>query len=543
MPNNVYIQTPGENDYDTLLKNIDNPDGGKLDITISNGRLLLSAKQALYVYSESYQSRRTIGNILLGDAIQNINPTQTFYIGNNQYFMADYNLGLLSVNDADRVYGEAIQPNGPYSHRSFSMTTDGTKVWVASGGHGDFWDATWTKDGLYCFDGYSWTSFNNRNKNFPDSIRDVSNITVHPQNKDLVYIGTWGRGMVEMNNGVVTKVYDSTNSPLQKRYEAPGQGEFVAGIAFDSKGLMWIANSNVPNLLLTLDKSGNWETNYLRSSSNFREISTLMIDSYDNKWMIGRHNTMIVYNEKNGGTVRLIGSDQGLEHRPYSMAEDKNGNLWVGTSGGIYIIRNLYNILTLDNGSFYPVNIDRPKLTLGGFVDYLLSNETIIHIAVNGANEKWCLSNKQGIYKISGDGMEELEHFTVQNSPLFSDNMMAACITDNGEVFMATDQGIVSYRDEATTGTSTNSNVYAFPNPVKPEYQGPVAISGVVDMADIKITDVAGNLVYATQAKGGQAIWYAKDFNGKRVRTGVYVVFITNEDGTETTVTKIMVLN
>jgi ligand-binding sensor domain-containing protein len=188
---------------------------------------------------------------------------------------------------------------------------------------------------------------------------------------------------------------------------------------------------------------------------------------------------------------------------------------------------------------------------LGGHVDYLLKGELINYIVVNGANEKWCLSSKNGVYKITSDGTAEIFHIAAQNcpfcsdniSPLLSDNMMAACITDNGEVFMATEQGIVSYRDEATKGTSTNSNVYAFPNPVKPDYQGPIAISGVVDMAEIKITDVAGNLVYATQAKGGQAIWDAKNFNGKRVKTGVYIVFITNEDGTETTVTKVMVLN
>ncbi|MDR2971264.1 MAG: T9SS type A sorting domain-containing protein [Bacteroidales bacterium] len=268
-----------------------------------------------------------------------------------------------------------------------------------------------------------------------------------------------------------------------------------------------------------------------------------MIDSYDNKWLIDRAGLIIVYNEKNGGIVREIGAAAGLDARAYFVAEDKNENMWVGTNDGIFVIRNLYNISASNNGNLYPITIDRPKLTLGGHVDYLLKGEMINYIVVNGANEKWCLSGKQGVYKISSDGTTELFHLTAQNSSLLSNNMMAACITDNGEVFLATDQGIVSYRDEATKGTSTNSNVYAFPNPVKPDYQGPIAISGVVDMADIKITDVAGNLVYSTQAKGGQAIWNAKDFNGKRVKTGVYIVFITNEDGTETTVTKIMVLN
>jgi ligand-binding sensor domain-containing protein len=420
---------------------------------------------------------------------------------------------------------------------------------VASGGHDDFWYMSWIGDGLYCFDGYSWTSFNSGNGKLPPGIRDVSNITIHPQNKDLIYAGTWGKGVLEMNmNDGKVVVYDSSNSPLQKRCQAPDQGEFVAGIAFDSKGVMWVANSNANNLLVTRDKTGVWASHHLGGEYDCRwEIRNMIIDSYDNKWMVDRLGRLIVYNEKNGGEVRVIGSAAGLEGRAYSIAEDKNQNIWVGTDDGIFVIRSLYNILSNNT-----INIDRPKLTLGGHVDYLLKGETVIQIVVNGANEKWCLSNKQGIYKITGDGMSEIFHLTDQDCrpislgnihPLLSNNMMALCITDNGEVFMATEQGIVSYRDEATKGTSSNSNVYAFPNPVKPDYQGPIAIRGVVDMAEIKITDVAGSLVYSTQAKGGQAIWDARDFNGKRVTTGVYIVFITNEDGTETTVTKIMVLN
>ena len=541
--NSIYTQTPLEDDCTVLRSSIYNPGGGKVNITISNDRLLICSYQHVSIYTESYESYRSIRDVNLGDTIQRVNPTQAFYVGNNQYFIADYNVGLIFVKNMANMSGEAIEPNGPHSHRSFSMTTDGTKVWVVAGGHDDFWASSWIRDGLYCFDGYSWRSFNYRNGVFPDTIRDFSSIVIHPQNKDRLYIGTWGCGLVEMDNGVLVNVFDASNSPLEKRFEAPSQGEFVAGVAFDSKGLLWVANSNASNLLLTYDKAGIWTSHYLGVRFSRREVEKLMIDRYDNKWLLDRSGVLIVYNEKNGGTVREIGAAAGLNDRPFSIAEDKNGNLWVGTRDGVYIIRNTYNILASNNGSFYPVSIDRPKLTMGGHVDYLLKGETIVHITVNGANEKWCLSNKQGVYKITSEGTSEIFHLTAQNSPLFSNNMLSSCITNNGEVFMATEQGIVSYRDEATKGTATNSNVYAFPNPVKPDYQGIIAINGVVDMAEIKITDVAGNIVYSTRAKGGQGIWDAKDFNGKRVATGVYIVFITNEDGTETTVTKIMVLN
>ena len=535
----IYTQTPLKDDYTLLKDNINNPEGGKLDISVSNNQLLISVNQNLFVYSESYQSNKVINNVHLGDTVQTAKPTQAFHVGNNQYFISDYNLGLLYINSMNPVAGEIIAPNGPYSHRAFDMTTNGTKVFVSSGGHSDFWAPSWTSDGFYCFDGYSWSSFNSRNKKIPNDIFDVSSIAIHPQNKDLIYVATWGSGIIEMNNGVITNIFNDSNSPLQKRVEDPNQGEFVAGIVFDSKGMMWVANSNANNLLLTRDKTGTWATHYLGSKYAKREVSRLFIDSYDNKWLVERNGLLFVYNEKDGGVIREIGPSTGLDNaKAYYVTEDKNQNMWIGTNDGIFIVRNLYNVL-----SDGPINIDRPKLILGEHVDYLLKGEMINFIVVNGANEKWCLSSKQGVYKITGDGTEELFHLTAQKTPLFSDNMMAACITDKGEVFMATEQGIVSYRDGATKGTESNNNVYAFPNPVKPDYQGTIAICGVVDMAEIKITDVAGNIVYSTQAKGGQAIWNAKDFNGNRVKTGVYIVFITNEDGTETTVTKIMVLN
>ncbi|MDR2971265.1 MAG: hypothetical protein LBU83_04965 [Bacteroidales bacterium] len=251
---NVYTQTPLKDDH-TVLKNIGNPSGGKLDITVSNNQLLLSANRNVFIYSESYQSSKTISEVHLGDTTRTTNPTQAFHIGNNQYFIADNSLGLLFINSMNPVAGEVIQPNGPYSHRSFNMTTDGTKVWIASGGHTDLWAKWWTRDGFYCFDGYSWTSFNSSNGTLSGEILDISNITVHPQNKDIIYLGTWGNGLVEIKKGEAPKIYNSTNSPLKKRCEAPDQGEFVAGVAFDSKGVMWVANSNSSNVLLTCDKT------------------------------------------------------------------------------------------------------------------------------------------------------------------------------------------------------------------------------------------------------------------------------------------------
>ena len=150
-------------------------------------------------------------------------------------------------------------------------------------------------------------------------------------------------------------------------------------------------------------------------------------------------------------------------------------------------------------------------------------------------------TENSGIYLLSEDGLEEIQHFTKENSPLLSNNIIDIVIDHiTGEVFIGTDYGLVSYRSDATSGEINQGEVVVFPNPVRESYFGPIAISGLVNNANIKITDVSGNLVFEDFAKGGQAVWYGKNYAGERVSSGIYLVFCTDENGVEKTVTKIL---
>lgn len=519
------------------------------DITQTNGQLLISGWTRVFVHENANLKypKYAFRDVIIENSTLTIEPKTTFHIGNNQYFIADEKSGLLFIQDAENAFAEKIEPNGPYTASAFRMGAYGEDVWVAAGGHSVFWAPSWKADGLFHFDGAAWGNYNANLGTLPEGMRDVSCVAVDPFDNKKVYAGTWGKGLIEITDGVVTNVFNAENSPLQRRKIAPDQGEFVSGVAFDSKGVLWVSNSSVDNLLHALDRSGNWKTHYLGSEFIGWDIGDLMVDSYDNKWIVTRdQRCLIVYNENSDLKTRKIGKGSGtgnIESDIYSVAEDKNGELWVGTNDGIYIIRDISNVLRLSNGAMYAVNADRPKVFWDGYTTYLLSGATIPKIAVNAANEKWCSAEKVGVYKLSSDGMSTIFNFSAETTPLFSNNVLDIAITDKGEVFFATDQGVISYRDDAAKGTSKNEDVYAFPNPVKPDYDGPIAIAGVVDMAHIRIADVSGNIVYASQAKGGQAIWDARDFKGKRVKTGVYIVYITNDDGSEKAVTKIMVLN
>jgi ligand-binding sensor domain-containing protein len=176
-----------------------------------------------------------------------------------------------------------------------------------------------------------------------------------------------------------------------------------------------------------------------------------------------------------------------------------------------------------------------------GYVQYLLNSEDVTAIEVDGANNKWFGTERAGVFLMSPDGTEQYKNFNEENSPLFSNEISAIAINDRGMVFIGTSKGIISYEGKATPGKANNKDIFVYPNPVKSEYNGPIYIINLVQEANVKITDIAGNLVYETFAEGGKAQWNGRNFDGQEVQTGYYMVFVSNDDGTETIVTKVLV--
>lgn len=222
------------------------------------------------------------------------------------------------------------------------------------------------------------------------------------------------------------------------------------------------------------------------------------------------------------------------------MVEDKDDDIWMGTNAGIAVFYNPESVFNQSGGW----DAQQIYIQQDGKTQILLETEQVTCIAVDGANNKWVGTRNSGIFCLSHDGQKQLYHFTKENSPLFSDNIVSVAVNgSNGEVFIGTDRGIISFQNTTTDGSEHFENVYSYPNPVKPNYSGPVLIKGMISGAIVKITDVAGNLVYETKCEGGQATWYAKNFKGDRVATGVYFVMCATPDGGEKTITKILVLN
>ena len=216
------------------------------------------------------------------------------------------------------------------------------------------------------------------------------------------------------------------------------------------------------------------------------------------------------------------------ENEVHCIVNDKEGALWIGTSDGIGIVSCPGDVISGN------CEAEKRIVQFDEFAGYLFQNERVRTIAVDGGNRKWIGTNN-GVWLVSPDGDEILERFTKDNSPLPSDNIQKIAIDpETGDVYFGTELGLVSYRGQATDGEEEHKDLITFPNPVPSAYRGTIAIKGFAENADVRITDISGQLIYRTQALGGQAVWNGKDYSGRRPQSGVYLIFGTNKDGTQT---------
>ncbi len=384
------------------------------------------------------------------------------------------------------------------------------------------------------------------------AVNDFMAEATDPEDGGHAYVGTWDDGVLEMRNGVVQTIFAQGNSSLQIN---PGFGSEnvvqVAGLAFDAEGDLWVTNSNCNSPVSVRTAGGGWRSFSPGAVLNNNTLLGDVLPSRENrlKWIIRpRGNGLLVFNDN--GTLSEPGDDQykvlntaeGSGKLPsldvYSMAEDLDGEIWVGTGKGVAVFYAPDAVFS--GGDF---DCQQILIEQGGNVQILLETEAVSAIAVDGADRKWLGTQSSGVFLVSADGTEQLLHFTAEDSPLPSNTITSLAIDgETGEVFFGTDQGIVSYRGTATEGGLTNACAKVFPNPVRETYTGPIAITGLVRDSDVKITDVAGNLVYRTTSAGGQAIWPGTDMGGNRVSTGVYLVFASDPEGNTKCNTKVLVV-
>lgn len=467
----------------------------------------------------------------------------------NILWIADVNFGL--VKNSYEWSSDSYLPDGPMSVNVIDMAVEENNLWVVPGGVTSNWDNMYNNDGVFSYINDEWETF--PSIFMGDTAYDLVCVAVNPANPANVYAGSWSRGLIEINNQVVSALWDDSNSTLRNN-EISGYVRLrIGGVCFDKDGNLWVTNSDTKyNTALHVKTPDNsWKSyNFTGYLNNTIPVGDIVIDKNNQKWIIlPRGHGLLVFDGNN--TISNTADDKIIKlsnaagngalpsNAVYSMAVDNAGEIWVGTDKGIAVFYSPENVFSGSNFDAQQILVDQD-----GYIQPLLESETVTAIAVDGSDKKWIGTQRAGVFLISDDGTTQLAHFTEDNSPLFSNTINTIAINQkNGEVFFGTDKGIISYRGYATGGSDEYSEVLVYPNPVRESYNGYIAIKGLVTNADVKITDITGTLVYQTIAEGGQAVWNGKNYSGEKVKTGVYPVFVSNSDGSKTKVTKIMIIN
>ncbi len=458
-------------------------------------------------------------------------------------WIGDTYAGLIS-HDLKKDTYVGINLNGPLTANVFSMTVSGNDLYIARGGRDNSFVPLYNPSQIYHFDTENWLNIFNGNNPELNTVSDIVTIAIDPSDKKHIFAGSWGSGLLEFYDGVFKRRFSGGNSTLGHHSQGDTSDIRVGGTAFDLNGNLWVVTTHTNSCLSK--KSGDQWTGYTIPLNNESDLGQLLIDRNNQKWMLMRYenqnpNAILVFSENGNKSIKLnssVGSGNIPGNNVFAIAEDLNGEIWVGTEQGIGVFYSPENI-------FVPgENFDAQQILVqqGSYTQYLLENETVTAIAVDGGNNKWIGTDRGGLYQFTPDGTKQINHFTEDDSPLFSNRITSIAIAQTGEVFVGTDKGVISFRGSATP-PQNSEKVYAFPNPVKEGYAGLIAITGLTGNAAVKITDVNGTLVYATTAEGGQAIWDGRNFDGRKALTGVYLVFASTNTGTEKVVTKILIIN
>lgn len=489
---------------------------------------------------------------------QALNPHDALRTDAGSLWIATAGSGLVQFHGFNDY--AVIAPNGPANNTCYRMAIAQDWLYVTTGGTTGTWGFKYRKEGVhYLMDG-QWHTTNRTNdplfasgaNDYGEALNDVLAVQVDPNDGSHAYVSSWDDGVLEMRNGHGTAFFGPDNSTLQRFQNSSSNSDptQVAGLAIDDKGNLWATNSHCTQPISVRLKGGSWYNgNVGNVLGNNTLLSDLIVAKNGDKWVIRPWgHGLLVYSDNETPTqpgddrAKVLTTFEGEGKLPsldvLSVAEDLDGYIWVGTGKGVAVFYNPDLVFSTSNFDCQQILIQQD-----GNWQILLETESVSSIVVDGANRKWLGTQSSGVYLVSADGTEQLAHFTVDNSPLPSNNIICMAMNGTtGELFIGTDQGIVSYRSDATAGLKKAECASVFPNPVRGNFTGPVAITGLVRGSDVRITDMAGNLVYHTVSKGGQATWPVTDMNGRRVATGVYLVLAMEPDGAGKCNTKVAVV-
>lgn len=531
------------------------------NVRITDDFITYSTKYSIVCFNSDFDLVSNIKNVRYSDeSLQSIDVRDGFRLDSTKYFLSLYDFGAVSLTpEADATI---LSPDGPSSNSVWDIDITEDVVRVVPGAVNISWGFTRSKGAVSIYSDSRWSVLDS--KNIPELAggKDFLDIQSDPLDPQHFFVASYGYGLFEFQEDQLLKIHNRTNSALIDLKGNDGY-TIINSLAYDENHNLWMSNGLIGNSIQVYKDDQKWTSFKYTAIDDVGDViyafGDMLVAKDNTKWvMLPRRQGIFVFNEngtfdtQNDDDYVLIpsilsqddGETEQISNETYCIVEDQDGSIWIGTSNGIAIFYNPEQVF--DNTSFFPASrIKLPRLDDDdGLADYLLNGESIYSLAVDGGNRKWIGTGTSGVFLMSADGLTTIHHFTTENSILPSNNIRKIALDPiTGEVFIATSKGLVSFRGDATQGEDVYEHVKVFPNPVREDFTGTVSISGLVPETNVKITDITGNLVYETKSNGGTAAWDAKNFYGERVGTGVYMIFCSNEDGSLSTMTKILVIN
>lgn len=521
----VYI-IDKNNDYSLLEDN----NGEVTDIHSGSGFLFIAYEDRVIQYSENFSQVNTITDYPFGNAY----PLSVYSGVDNNLWIGDNKNSLVRKSSSSQY--ETISRSSPVSDDVFRMKAFDDEIFVTSGGWDDQHEKLDNPGIFYRFTEGEWENYQ------LEQYSDFIDIQKDNQGANILYVSSFGDGVLKFEDYELKEIYNSENSPLI----STDGGVRVSSLAKDKEGNILMINDGATHPLVLKTKDNEWmklEYEQLRGKA-IKEIVWA-----ENGYVWGYFDNLPqLFVVDFNGTLDDIDDDRVRVHTPRdhnenlyadritALVEDENNNIWFATDEGVAVVNNIYGFF--EDDTFQP---NRIRITENDITQYLLRDNIVEDILVDPGNRKWFATYRSGIKLFSADGKKMISHYTEENSPLLSNEVKTLAMKkSNGELFTGSSKGIQSIRTDASEGKKDFSDAYVFPNPVRPGYEGVITITGLVKGVNVKITDVNGNLVYETIAEGGQATWNGKTLNGRKVNTGVYLVFISNDDGSKTHIEKIL---
>lgn len=472
-------------------------------------------------------------------------------VSNGDYFFGDKTFGLIRFTN--NWNNQSLTPNGPPGDLLYRANSQKGKLIFSEGNVSKF-GPTYASSGVYTYEEEKWKLFNRFNQQVLDSIDfwDMNGVAIHPKDKNIMAISGCGKkyALYIIRDGEqVSEVYGLPNSLIEK-FESNNDLSCITEVQFDSKGNLWMINTHSNYPLKVLTKDGQFYRYDTGFNTRQKYIEKLTIDKDDNPWFTVDGIGIVGYSTN--GTFDDVSDDKYkvLNNGPYTGALPNNnvtdivldvqGKLWITTTEGFSILSNPNNVFGASNGSY---NTYRPKIEYGEFTENFFGETYITCGIVDGGNRKWFGTFNSGLFCIAEDGYSIIKQFNTANSKLISNQIFDLDFNENtGELFVVTDIGLISIRTDASKGKDNYEDVLVFPNPVHKEFEGVVTIQGIKYDSDVKITDMAGNLVYKTSSNGGTATWNLNKVSGERVATGVYLIWTAPKEGKGKKVGKVTVI-